>query len=336
MTPELLADLLGRHAAAAGIVDLCRLRTDTEAELRRDPSIEIGVLDVADVPDTCSIVATHQERQGQPCGVLLSAGQSRGRAAFSLLHEYAHHLLEQVTDAQVVLFQAGAAAHSLEERMCDAFASSILIPTAEVDAALSEGVTAEAVASLIRTSAASKEATAVAAAARLTEPGYVMLLRNDATVAFAARSRDAFPVARGTLQQDFLKHAVEGGPLRGIGRVSYRTGTRSGEHHIDCVRVGAIVVAVAVDGRAPWLPFTPRVDRGPATESGWCEPCAREFTSFKPPCGACGEPVCTTCSTCDCGPTVARGARSCTRCFQIQPARAFPTDTDSVCLLCAG
>jgi hypothetical protein len=261
---------------------------------------------------------------------------AKPRMRFTELHELAHLLGDDHDVFQTRLLELGGTTRrAVEEDACEAFAAALLLPDEVVDAVLDEtGVTARGVVELVESSAASREACAVAAAQRLRAPGYVMLVDRDGKAVFTARSGDALPIARSASQAGSVLGPVPltRTALRERGELLYRGGTRTDLLYVDAVAgPDALLYIVAVTDQPDWdvlhTPDRTRIlDRG---VDGYCDQCATEFTAWQR-CAECGEPRHDVCGTCGCQPAVARGTRTCTECFTQLPARCFP-DESSVC-----
>jgi hypothetical protein len=234
--PEALARLLLAHIEHAGILDVALLATDPLAALEADPTIRVQAVESGTLPHDCSVAACY-DRLATPARLLIARGASPGRIAFSVLHEYGHHLRDQVDAVVDILWEQRDQGAELEERMCDAFAGLVLAPEAHVREVLNGGVTALAVQRLFVELSASREAAAVAAARQLRAPGYVMLLNERSEATFTARARGSLPVARGTHQDaDILVRGANGRARRGVARVRYASGSHGPELLVDVDR----------------------------------------------------------------------------------------------------
>jgi hypothetical protein len=113
------------------------------------------------------------------------------RENFTLLHEYAHGLVDKDEEALERLADLEDTPRELE-RLCDAIAAELLLPTSAVDAVVKAGpVRADHAVALFDTTRASHHAIAVRLVARLSCAGSVFLVNaNTLTVAFAATSSD--------------------------------------------------------------------------------------------------------------------------------------------------
>ena len=328
-----LASLLLDHVSQERVVDLQRLSRNPQEALGDDPSIQLSWVPPESLPPGCSIAATYDPTTS-PASIRVAQDASAGRRRFSLLHEYAHHLREQVLEVLEVLFRSPQA-DVLTERMCDAFASRVLIPDSARQVAFQDGVRARAVATLMESTSASAQAVAVAAAESMDEPGYVVLLNSAGEAKFAARAGDVFPARRGTPQRGLLERAAGGAFLTGVASLDLGGGRISRELNTETAPAGRYFVAVMVDGPAPWTRFSGgRATFVPAGE-GWCEECSEAFTSYRPACEQCGDLHCPTCGSCGCDPGSVAGERECAVCYTVQPPAAFETAQTNVCVACS-
>lgn len=333
-TAEHLGARLVEHVAAQDVIDTVLLRQDPAGALKADASVEVRWVEPAALPTGCSIAASYQASR-TPARIVVARDASDGRRRFSVLHEYAHHLRNQVTEVLEALFQMSDGGARLEERMCDEFAAQVLLPRHEITKVLGEGVCARAVLDLIATSSASAQACAVAAARHLATPGYVLLLGHDGTVLFAARSGDTLPVTRGTRQEGLLARAAIGLALRGRTQVTYATGNSGPEMFVDTATADGRRVAVLVTDSPPWSDLTLAGTTYEPASPGLCEHCDREFVSYDAPCRSCREKVCPDCGRCACSPLPTRNERRCASCSLTLPPAAFTSVKNSVCRDCA-
>lgn len=327
-----LAHLLVEHVRAQGIVDPDLLTRNPLEALDDDPSVKVTWVAADTLPPGCSIAATYI-RATVPAQIAVAEDAAPGRRRFSLLHEYGHHLRNQVIPVIEALWKARTLSAQLEEKVCDAFASFVLIPTSVRREAFAEGVTAASVLDLMARSSASEQAVAVAAAEEMPLPGYVMLLTPDGEVDFAARSDDVFPVRRGTVQGGFLARAAGGVARQGVAEIDLGGGVMTPELNVDAASRGGRVVAVAVDGPAPWQKFSAGRTLYAKPLDGWCDECSQSFTTYNT-CAYCGEPKCPACGRCGCEVRPVTGERVCTSCFILQPPAAYPSPTATECNDC--
>jgi hypothetical protein len=322
-SPRALASTLAEHVLRDGTVSMNALSADPVAALEDDPAVRIVWVEPADLPDGCSIAAAC-DKSANPARLLISRDASTGRQRFSVLHEYAHLLRDLVPAVLEVLFAAAEAGAALEEDICDEFASLVLLPDTLLDRALGTSITARSVLSLIATAPASAEACAVAAARKLSAPGYVMLLSPDGTARFTAHNGDLYHIRRDTLQTGLLVRAAAGQTVRGREQVRYGTGNLGRQMFVDAVTENGRSVAVLVTDSPPWGGFTLGYKPGPEGSNGYCDGCGDEFTTFDPACGGCGQPPCPRCRHCACeaNPGIA-GERKCGRCYLTGSAKLF-------------
>jgi hypothetical protein len=332
--PRELAGHLVRFVREGDVVDVGQMSQDPVAALDHDPSVRIVWVDSADLPSDCSIAAAY-DRATVPARLLVSQDASPGRRRFSVLHEYGHHLRNQVPAVMEALFSARDGGAGLEERMCDEFAGTVLVPDDLLNRVLGSDMTARSVLGLMATISASAEACAVAVARRLSAPGYVMLLSRNGTATFTAHNGDVFRVRRDTQQQGLLSRAASGEPVRGRSQVRYGTGNYSREMFLDAATGSGRTVAVLVTDSPPWGGFTAGYKRGPEGSTIYCENCDHEFTTFDPSCRSCGQPPCPNCRHCECPVQGSRGDRQCDKCFLIQPAKAFSNADSATCNECS-
>lgn len=332
--PRVLAELLMAHVQDAGPLSLEDLSRDPIAALETNPAVRITWVEPASLPATCSIAAAC-DKNCKPPRLLVSKDTSIGRRRFSVLHEYAHLLRDSVPDVLEALFTSINAGEALEERMCDEFASKVLLPDALLESALGTSITARAVHSLIAAALASAEACAVAAARKLPAPGYIMLLSPDGTATFTAHNRDVYYVRRGTAQDGLLRRAASGTPIRGREQVRYSTGNRSQQMFADAATENGRTIAVLVTDSPPWGGLTVGSKHGPEGIDGYCGNCAQEFTAFARSCDTCEQPSCPRCGQCTCEtPKGIAGERKCDRCYLLLPPAAYSTANSTICNEC--
>jgi hypothetical protein len=333
--PHVLAGLLLAHLHDAGPVSVEALSADPVAALERDPAVNIVWVDPARLPTGCSIAAAC-DKSTHPARLFVSDDASPGRRRFSALHEYAHVLRDRVPAVLEALFTASDVGVVVEERMCDEFASRVLLPDTLLNSNLGSHPTASAVLSLIAAAPASAEACAVAAARKLPAPGYVMLISIDGNASFTAHNGDVYYVRRGTTQPGLLAQAATGRPVRGREQVRYGTGNRSREMFVDAATENGRTVAVLVTDSPPWGGFTAGSKQGPEGNSSYCDNCDYEFITFARICHECEQPSCPRCGQCAC--TTAKGSvreRACDHCYLLLPAAAYSTPSSTTCTDCS-
>ncbi len=260
----------------------------------------------------------------------------RRRTKFTLLHELGHDHARR-TDATAELL-AGMTRGSVpyEERIADAFAAEILVPSAEVEAVLEgRSPTAADVADLCELVEGSMEACCVRMAQHLGAGGYV-LLAEGSVVRFCAVAGDTYRIRRGTDQgADHLLAiaARHGSASADQVRLYHRSGVRTREYGGDAVSRGDLAFAVLTEAtNPPWGGWRPPGDARPLGVDLLCGGCDQDVVSWKR-CETCGGMVCPRgeCGWCLCrGPGRAVVAeRVCARCFLTKRFDLFPDDGDT-------
>lgn len=329
LTGELVAEMLA-HMASIG-VDAQELASDPVAVIPAVDGIVLDWVEPAALGGGCSVAALYSGTEIPP-RISVLTGTSEGRCNFSLLHEFGHHLCPRVPAVAAALWELPEGEEgAFEEDLVDSFAAAILLPTDTVNRVFAAGVTAASVIQLWQSTAASREACCVAAAHRLSAPGYVMLLKSNGRSQFAARHGDVLPIARDSAQTAArLQPAVRGGTSRGVDRPTYRSGVAGQQMYLDAQAAGGYTFAVWVTDSPAWLSLAVPLDARPVAHDGHCSGCGKDFTSWKAPCTACGELRCPQCGACDCAPGGQRPVanRRCTECFQSLPLVAFVGDSN--------
>lgn len=308
-----------------------RLSDDPFAELTRHDGVAVRL-----VPDShtrsgsssseCSVAGAYVDDADPPV-LAVAASASAGRRAFTLLHEFGHHLQRTVLALSDLLLAQPDRGVALEDAACDTFAAEILLPKTLVDRHIDDrGPTADNVVDLWRASSASRAAACVRAAQRLPSPGHVVLLDDAGAVSFSA-SAGLPPVKRGSSQRgvETVRVAYDGaGRATGRTRLRYRDGILGDELHAQVVPMDGYRLLVAVIDGAPWKTFSlSSREPGPIAKGWICEhpECGHEFRSFEPRCQQCAAPSCPECGRCRCQLRVKE--RICTDCFQVLPASMF-------------
>ena len=208
---------------------------------------------VSTVNSGCSIDGYYDDA----AAIVIAATPGPGRRNFSILHELGHRMVLHDDEVGDLLWSHDAPAQ-WEGVICDVIAGELLIPAPVVDHHIdTAGPTGESVANLFEVldGAASREACAVRAAQRMRAPGYVVIAEVNGPVRFAARAQTAYPIARGTPQDELHPLAAAGrhGTSRGSNvTLTHGTGTRTDPMHADCVRHGNYVFGVFTAGAPAW------------------------------------------------------------------------------------
>lgn len=322
------------------------LTDDTLGRLAADPIAAVAVhvpvhaVTINPATDECTCDGAYLQDQGVICYV--PTPNSR-RENFTVLHEFGHHLVRADHDLLSELADTdddgGVAA---EERICDAFAGSVLIPDAAVDAVLAgRRPRATDVRRLYDGTAGSMEACAVRLAERIGCDGYVALLEpGTRRVRFASASpQSQYSWGRGSLlPHDHTAWKAVGGTHQGQGDVVWSSGNRR-RMWVDAAATGPIVVAVFSDDlywttTSPGLSLLdePGVTRAaPVAYGGACRHCGGPAFGTRV-CAKCGDATCKRCGRCGCGappPTT----RTCTQCHMTKGKAQF-RGSSSVCRQC--
>ncbi|MGK0722502.1 ImmA/IrrE family metallo-endopeptidase [Leucobacter sp. W1478] len=287
----------------------------------------------------CSVAGGYLADQAPPV-LVISESASRGRRAFTALHEFGHHLQQSVYELMERLTQQADGGLALEDAACDAFASALLLPKELVQKHIgAKGPSAVSVVSLWQAATqVSRAAVCVRAALKLQSPGHVTLLDQDGVVTFSS-SRELPPLRRGS---DQSRVGVVAGALRNPDRTIdeeagfyYRDGIRGQELYAQAANLGGMIVVVSVTDQAPWRTLSlPKKDNGPKGAYRTCEhvACGHEFRTFDRPCAQCGAPTCPECGRCNCGFLVRE--QLCPSCFLLKAVHQFDVAT-GICLDCS-
>ena len=315
------------------------LTRDPVAVLRTWPEIVYREVPAAETGGRCSVAGAYYGTEDPPL-MLVAQATSRGRRAFTALHELGHHLQQSDFDLDDTADAHGEARAVFEDAACDAFAAEVLLPEDLVAQHLPDGTpTGDDIVALRHASSASRAAVCVRAAQRLRAPGLIVLLDRGGVVQFAAAHQLPRP-ARDSDQHhaEVVSRALStmNGRARGRVRFRYRDRIEGDELFAQAVPIDGFLVVVAVTERPPWeegftLPIT---QSGPQPSSWVCaQPeCGSDYTSYEPACARCGTPPCPECGRCACRPAVKE--KTCQGCYQVLPARYFAPDSDR-CRDCA-
>lgn len=301
-------------------------------------------IDVCLVPDQeidasgCSVAGGYLADHTPPV-LVIAESASRGRQAFTALHEYGHHLQQSAYDLMERLTEQPDGGLTLEDAACDTFASAILLPKELVKQHIGDrGPSADAVLSLWRAAPqVSRAAVCVRAALTLQTPGHVTLLDENGVVVFSS-SRELPPLRRGSDQSRVSIVVAARQALRrivnGEAEFFYRDGIRGQELYAQAADMGGMTVVVSVTERAAWRKLSlPRRDSGPKGIFRICEhgACGHEFRTFERPCEQCGVTSCPECGRCNCGFRLRE--RTCPSCHLVKAAHLFD-DATGACQDC--
>ncbi|MGK5738908.1 ImmA/IrrE family metallo-endopeptidase [Micromonospora sp. URMC 103] len=337
--------------ARAMSAELDRLRPGAADRLRRDALAELSSWDdivvrldtdpeVTQDPDAprCSVAGAYLAGAGTAV-LAIARSASRGRRAFTGLHELGHHLQRTQPSLMELLVEQPDGGLALEDAACDAFAAQVLLPERLVDAHIGpQGPSGQNVFDLWAAASASRAAVCVRASQRLTSPGHVILLEAAGTVSFSA-SHGLPPLRRGSDQSStaIIRDALArpSGRATGRTRLRYRDGILGDQLHAQVVPMDGFLVAVAVVDGAAWESFSLSSREVGPTGTWWTcgyAECGHEFPSFMTRCERCREPTCPACERCACAPRVKE--RRCAGCFLSLPAHVF-IGAEERCINCS-
>lgn len=333
--------LVDRHQEAGE-----QLSAQLDQELRRklaaDPfsaipegfPLNVAVLPAGGGDADCSCDGAFYAEDGR---IVVAETPFSRRSLFTCLHELGHHLVWNDSDLLSRLFEwdpenRGRAA---QERVCDAFAAAILVPSELVRAVLGgEGVQAKTFLDLYKKSSGSREACAVRLAQHLSCDGHVMLARPDGTALFTA-STGQYGVGRGVMQG--TDHITVAAGKRNTARqetfVQFRSGRRMPMLG-DAICDGRFVYAVLAEApqwKIRGLSIHRDAGDRPEAAEADCTHCGSSFQTFETACKKCDGFRCPDCGRCECaGPLK---GKICSGCFLELPSHLF-VDGSDVCSDC--
>jgi len=266
--------------------------------------------------------------------VLYSPTESR-RENFTLLHEYAHLLVDN--DDEALIWLADQNEPALErERLCDAIAAALLIPDHVLDQIVKAPVTGQHLIDLYRDTEASQIVCAIALSRRLGCMGAIMLTdRATQKVVHASLvgQPSVYPSKNQTVPSSHPLLRIS--PGEHVCTESFWAtpwGTRN-PYYLNAAATEKRTYSVLADLDL-WdvvqlhLPTDDAaVDRRPR-EAVTCA-CGFKGTATGWPCPACNKQFCPRCQSCDCGRRAALTER-CSKCFLSIPR------IDLVAGICSG
>ena len=335
-------DRLGAGLAASFSVE-------DRLQLSEDPTTTIPVVvpgvtvDLQDEPISggCDVEGLYEEKTRS---ITVQRALSPRRTKFTTLHELGHDQARRNLDvARRLARAANDAGRRLEEKIADAFAAEILIPTDVVDEVFGGGApTARAVVELFHhdRTGGSREACCVRGAQRLGGNGYVLLAAG-AEIRFCSAVGTAYWVRRGSVQPGdhlIVKAAERGYAVSDNVRLCHPSGFETPEFSGQAVADGDYVFAVLTDATNPpwggWHPPRDRTARSAAAPELDCPDCdtvteAWNRCEVQPAHRVCGE-----CGWCPCKKPKAKIAeKNCSNCFETKRVDLFDNGS-SVCRDC--
>ena len=290
-----------------------RLRVDAEAEIDAWDDLDIHLVLATDrsiVDSGCSTYGMYQSGT-RPPRLVIASSRSHGRNNFTILHELAHHLQRTDPDwrGDVLAEVSQDQALRLEHRVCDEFASVLLLPDFHwpPDRHVTAGLLRE-----VHAASTASRAALVVRAGRFMRPQQVsFLVAPDNEITFNhTRGDDLAPPPRGTVfAHPLIERARRAGGTEVSGSLGfvYRTGT---------TRDG--LTATAASDRTGYTFVVAEQDTSYGQRAEWstatldCS-CGAEYAARNTgTCHRCNQPLCPECTTCPCAD--ARTA-PCTRCY---------------------
>lgn len=252
---------------------------------------------------SCSVEGIYYETDRR---IRVMRSTSARRTKFTALHELGHDQARNTeATARIIFGLSTKGGRDLEERVADAFAAELLVPTADVEDLL-EGrqPTAIDVADLFELVEGSREACCVRMAQYLKDDGYVILAEGS-VLRFCAVAGGAFPVRRGTDQGPH--HLLAAANRSGVTvadqvRLRYPSGFGTPEYGGQAVERGGYVYAVlTASTKLPWGGWRIPGDPRPAPVEYHCRGCDEDVESWKR-CETCESMICPheECSWCPC------------------------------------
>jgi hypothetical protein len=260
------------------------------------------------------------------------------RISFTACHELGHHLQRHHPEVALTLAEHDAEdpTRRLEDRICDTFASRVLIPDAALPDLGRLGPTAADVIATYEATGASRAACVVRLADELDHEGWVILATPTGEVLFAAAAHHEFRLQPGTQQPDDSLITIAGsrGHAQGLQSVTYPSGKTSPQFNTDAkIHDGYVFVVMSV-GATPWSPGpVQNRDRWARPPEFECESasCGATFTRYDRRCSTCQQPYCPDCGRCRCSTSI--NNRICRVCWIQRPEAQMPLG-ETICKPC--
>jgi len=312
-----IAERLIKLESLRGLASFQELGDDPELALLRHPEVTIEY-DTSPLPG-CSVYGYY--RPGTPAVILVHPSLTPQRDNFTLLHEFGHHVQRMhVSWADVRYSVPAKQGAAIEERVADAFAAEVLLPTASMVAG-EVGLRATDLQALHRQARASRSAVAMRAAelSRNDERAAVIVADVNGQVTFARAVGDDVRIpARGSIQPGIARAMIRALTNGGVssGELSEGLQFASGWAEQDL----SFDVALDDSGQYGFVILRSTQKFGPRTSwdvvEAQCPRSACELVytvdSSIEICGICRDPKCPNCNTCSCEPPA---AAQCDRCF---------------------
>ncbi|CAG7632568.1 ImmA/IrrE family metallo-endopeptidase [Rhodococcus opacus] len=270
-------------------------------------------------------------------GTVLYAPTDSRRQNFTLLHEYAHLLVEN--DDQAMIWLADREDPKTElERLCDDIAAGLLIPEELLTSIVgTPPITGQHLLDLFVASEASQIVCAIALARRLTCTGAVLLtdrLSNTVVHAALVGEPGVYPASRQPVPSDHPLARIR--PRQQIITKSFWStpwGTRS-YYYLNATatekRTYSVLAEVDLWGLSNLHLDTPELPSSTRTTRTITCSCGYSGNAAGFPCTECGKPFCPRCQRCDCERRASLTDR-CTICFVSVPRRDL---VEGICSNC--
>lgn len=293
---------------------------------------------------TCSVAGTYDPKTAPPT-LWVQHAMDR-REAFTVLHEYGHHLQQTVDFDLAVTIAEHPEGDRFEEAACESFAALVLLPEDRIGPLTpAKGASAETTRAYYEASQASRTACCIRALGTLQGGGIVAVLDDQGVVTFAESTLPGvFQPAKGSDQsgtaliRKALTHPGETVDVAGTS-VMYSTHEHADVLYGQATWIDGWIVAVLKLDNASWRSFSPQ--QQPSSTSGrsaaaptrttlslW-ESCTICGENFRPEAGAVPCPVCQK-RSCEKGHCECMNRRDvvCQSCW-MQKGRAQFDDPDS-------
>jgi Zn-dependent peptidase ImmA (M78 family) len=303
-------------------LDLDRLRQDPVSAIPDHFEVEVELRQR--IEGRCGIAGAYYAGRGL---IVVEESLSPARVRFTALHELAHVLGYQDAIFQDWIFSLEDEGRLAEERVADAFAAEILLPSLLVSEMIPpEGPSASHVHELWRQAKASREAVCVRASQRLRSPGIVAVAKSS-VILFAATRQTTYQLPRDSDQGpgSFVERASSRDALRGSGvEVISPDGELPCRFLADAVRADdGYIFLVFHESGAPWITEHSGAEDPEFFEVD-CVECDRTRFTLRAACLKCGDHPCPDhgCS-CHLEPFRDSSARHCQKCH-IELPKAAP------------
>jgi len=313
-----IASELVRLEVERGVISISELGADPESAVAGSPELDLEY--ETNLAQGCSVYGFYRYREGQPSVILVHPSLTAERDNFTIVHEYGHHVQRHHRDWVDVRYSLPATrGEKVEERVADAFASTVLIPEDALPTGTNR-LSARALASVHGRVRASRSAVAnrVVEVASSEEDCAVVVCDEEGRVIFArATGSEVFTPARGIVQPGLATMFQSAASADGhvIGDLAEGLRALSGWIQTEL----SADVALDFSGAYAFVVLRPVQVFG--REQSWA---MREHECVNPACGIdfvvdgsvqicgkCRDPKCPECSTCSCEPAADAFCKAC-------------------------